>query len=177
MKIYIILFGFILLSIYGIAISTFSTYEMNGNGSSQTHASLVDRLLSSPDSVLEEANKSPDLMLPQLEVIRKANRYHGTFGTAEDNQESLRHWLLYSRALYILSQVGANKYQKKDEERLKEQIQRKLRRLETIDAYIPEGKENLYPLYQEGIQMQIATFSKKVRDKLINEYKKNSSLQ
>jgi len=177
MRVLFIILSFLLWMSPGEAMELGHLHLNGAKGRSHTlpHDSLEKSLLDSFEEVLAATQSNPDKMIPHLERIRKENRYHGEYGSPELNEGSLIRWMLYSRALFILSETPANRYHEKDKVRFKEQLQRKERRLDNIEAYIPDGKMEDYPLYLEGIWQEVATFNSQARRKLIEAYNKGDT--
>jgi len=103
------------------------------------------------------------------EVLRSTiheNRNHYVFGTKEANEESFDHWQKFYNALVELSEL--NNEESMDELAKVEGQKRSF--LESVDFYVPDSKRDQYPLYLEGIWMQVACFDEAERTNLMKAY-------
>jgi len=102
-------------------------------------------------------------------VLRRTiheNRNHYVFGTEEKNMASFERWTSFYNALVELSELN-NEESMKELEMVEYQ---KRSFLESIDFYVPDDKRDQYPLYIEGIWMQVACFDEAERTNLMKSY-------
>ena len=113
-----------------------------------------------------------EICMPLLEVVSSMHKDHYKFGTIEKNAISFQNWNIFCDSTVSRILMGGDF---KEILSLRKEVQRKLRRLETIDCYIPDETMDDYSVYLEGIWEQVAFFDEEARRKLIEVYEKGSS--
>jgi hypothetical protein len=92
-------------------------------------------------------------------------RRHWDFGSEAANQASFNRWKAMYDALAAAALHDAAAAQQ-----LAKACDQKRSMLESIEFYVPDGEHHLYPLYLEGIWMQVAVFDAAERAALCAAY-------
>jgi hypothetical protein len=122
------------------------------------------------DASKEASTKIEGNITRLKEVVLSFNN-HYLFGTEDENNQSFKTWKLFSDTLSSLIEIG----DREAEELLREEEKRKLRYFESVDFYVPDGEQDRYPLYMEGIWRQVAYFDQMARMNLIRVYQRTLS--
>jgi hypothetical protein len=104
--------------------------------------------------------------------LNAIKNYYNTgynFGDKESNYRSLWNWIIYTRSLHALSNLGY----KENGIKLQEELDRAKSRLEMIDFYT-DGKDYKYCL--SGIWCIVSTFDKEERKNLLEALKKGEEI-
>lgn len=123
----------------------------------------VVKLLSDFDSLLTQ-----DLIY-DLKAIKSYFNTGYDFGDEESNHKSLFNWIVYTRSLGALAKLGVPG----EDIKLREELERAKRRLETIDFYT-DDKDYKYCL--SGIWSIVSTFDKEERKNFLQALKEGKEI-
>ena len=118
---------------------------------------IINDLLSKDHSTGD--NRNSDLQY-NLEGISKYYNTGYNFGDDSLNEESLYNWVVYTRSLHALQQLGNNEYGSK----LQEELDRAQRRLDRIDFYTDDKD---YKFCLSGIWSIVAIFDAHEREQFL----------